>query len=83
MNCSFNDAVIDLWPEARVAAGTRIFVLTPLGETLQIWKVPGSWPHLIDRLAVFGRRLIVKTEERRGWMQSGSLANTLIALKGV
>ena len=54
MGCSFNDAVIDLWPEARVAAGTRVFVLTPLGETLQIWKVPGSWPHVIDRIAVFG-----------------------------
>ena len=87
MNCSFNDAVIDLWPEARVAAGTRIFVITPLGETLQIWQMPGPWrggiADFIDRLAVFGRSLIVKTEERRGWMQSGSLANTLVALKGV
>ena len=87
MGCSFNDAVIDLWPEARVAAGTRIFVLTPLGETLQIWQMPGPWrgaaADFIVRLAVFGRNLIVKTEERRGWMQSGSLANTLIALKGV
>mgnify|MGYP006094673001 CR=1 FL=1 len=83
MGCSFDDAVIDLWPEARVAAGTRIFVLTPLGETLQIWQMPGGLPDFIDRLAVFGRSLIVKTEERRGWMQSGPLANTLIALKGV
>ena len=84
MGCSFNDAVIHLWPKARVAAGTRVFVLTPLGQTLQIWKMPGSWPHLIDGLAVFGRSLIVKTKERRSyWTPSGSLANTLIALKGV
>ena len=85
MGCSFNDAVIDLWPEARVAAGTRVFVLTPLGQTLQVWKIPGSWPHLIDRLSVFGRSLIVKTEERRTCCMTsrGSLANTLIALKGV
>ena len=81
MGCSFSDVVINLWPEARVAAGTRIFVLTPLGETLQIWQTPER--DFIDRLAVFGRSLIVKTEERRGWMQSGSLANTLIAVKGV
>ena len=51
MGCSFNDAVIDFWPEARLAAGTRVFVLTPLGQTLQIWNMPRSQGQLLQYTA--------------------------------
>lgn len=46
----------DSWKfERDEAAEKRIFVLTPQGETLQVWKTPGGAE--IDRMAVRGRRL--------------------------
>ena len=63
------------WSEERKAAGKRIFVLTPQGQTLQVWKSPGGGE--IFRAALFGRKLIVKFKTMPG------AASRLLALKGV
>ena len=34
--------VVEEWSDDRKAAGTRLFVLTPHGETLQVWKPEGG-----------------------------------------
>ena len=56
--------------EAR-AASRRIFVLTPKGQTLQVWRIPGGSRALPDHglgsMSVVDRQLIV-----RGFIASGS-----------
>ena len=46
------------WSEDRKAAGRRIFVLTPQGETLQVWKSPGG--EFLGPMHLFGRKLLVQ-----------------------
>ena len=59
-------------------AGKRVFVLTPQGETLQVWKTPEPRVENVYKMAVFGRNLVVLLE--RG---SNSGHKRLVALKGV
>ena len=55
----------DTWPEEKKQAGKRILVLTPRGDTLQVWKPPRPEGHHVDRIAfvknmaIFGRKLVV------------------------
>ena len=57
--------------------GHRIFVLTPQGETLQVWK-PGEGEEPVT-MAVLGRRLLVMTRP----VDETSVSPKLIALKGL
>ena len=69
----------DTWPEEKKRAGKRIFVLTPQGETLQVWKPPAEDQTVLD-MAVFGRKLIVALEKDH---QPYPVADRFVALKGV
>lgn len=72
----------DEWSDDRDAAGKRIFVLTPQGETLQVWKPAGDqsgW--IVGSMAVLGRKLIVRLEPT-GKRIVGQQCK-LVALKGV
>lgn len=64
------------WSDDEKAAGRRLFVLTPQGETLQVWKPEGDWK--VDKIAALGRKLIVKVRSPDQYQES-----KLIALKGV
>ena len=59
------------WSKNRKAAGKRILVLTPEGETLQVWKAKRT----IFHMCLFGRKLIAKVRPPGG--------GELIALKGI
>ncbi|EOD12839.1 hypothetical protein EMIHUDRAFT_104010 [Emiliania huxleyi CCMP1516] len=59
------------WSEDRKAAGKRIFVLTPEGETLQVWKTDSD----ISGMYIFGRVLIAKV--------GAYMAGEFITLKGI
>ena len=49
----------DEWPYARREAGRRIFVLTPEGQTLQVWKMPEQ--NEVRSMVIFRNELLVDT----------------------
>ena len=51
------------WPQAKKEAGKRIFVLTPQGETLQVWKAPEGVAYL-KSMAIFQQELVVSMGAR-------------------
>mmetsp|Transcript_12846 Transcript_12846/g.41165 ORF Transcript_12846/g.41165 Transcript_12846/m.41165 type:complete len:182 (-) Transcript_12846:192-737(-) len=59
------------WSEERKSVGKRIFVLTPEGETLQVWKTDSD----ISGMYIFGRVLIAKV--------GAYMAGEFITLKGI
>ena len=61
--------------EEKKAAGRRIFVLTPEGKTLQVWKPPNP-EHLVLGMAIMGSQLLVVHGKPGGHL-------TLSALKGI
>ena len=60
-----DEADEDTWPEAKLRAGRRILVLTPRGDTLQVWTPPkkqtADYTSVIS-MAILGRKLIVAVE---------------------
>ena len=71
------------WSEERRPAGKRIFVLTPQGETLQVWSMHGSrvWSMLL-----FGRKLLVRYHPWTLYgyaMDYGSPMDAVLALRGL
>ena len=72
----------DNWTDDMKQAGGRIFVLTPQGETLQVWKPPpraasGTEPPQVSGFNIFGRKLLVRTPH------TGSPTYEFLALKGI
>ena len=78
------------WSEERRAAGKRIFVLTPQGETLQVWNTTSKEGEggeeeipYVQRMQFFGRKLIVRVGAGRYAYGSPGQSVTVLALKGL
>ena len=54
----------DEWPQARHEAGRRILVLTPEGETLQVWKAPPKHTE-VDDMEIFQNELLITLDSPR------------------
>ena len=82
------DAEDEEWCEERKRAGKRIFVLTPEGQTLQVWYHGTRQPEIyrLHRMAIFGRKLLVSiptyTQPADG-VADTVYGRSLLALKGI
>ena len=62
------------WTEERRAAGRRLFVLTPQGQTLQVWSAPGP----VRKMTILGHKLVVNVHS-----SLTSSSTKLVALWGL
>ena len=66
------------WPQARHEAGKRIVVLSPEGETLQVWKPPENADREVLNTAIWQNEMVVLLEH-----QSDPAERECLSLAGI